>query len=489
MQKIEEGLAISERILKLDISMAKSAHFLVDSKQKQLDDYMSSRDSLTSWIAARQGTYAWKLLEALRNERTNIEALQSEIEGWIAKPTKEFYEKSLNLKKAFLRRFRLGLFGILGSFLMGFIVNLIINALGLSLIFNVLAFIGFNNPLSWVPKVLGISAGVSWIFAIFKYFRSYYQWKKELIREVNTAKSHVRAVKKLAEQKPRIIELHSQMESYLALIAEILHKPWNVDEEWLNYESEDLDHSKLPTSLVLAKPKPIGLYDAITKRCLAGFVSGEWRTQQVKALFDQYELLHQMPKGSMDSLFDGDSKLREKLMGELNEGKILKLVGDFFVKEQAKNLQSNVLPKETGFYVGSITPDPLANLDFSTSYFDENQNEVDWSTFVSQILGPATDWSSMAYSQDGIFGNLAKSSEISSFALIPERLAGNLGENVQSVVVPKDEATGIEVVIRVDVSSWIDPNMVAILDGKKVNIKGVESQRKDITTSEDVIRG
>jgi hypothetical protein len=418
-----------------------------------------------------------------------MDELQAEIVGWIEKPTTEFYERTLNLKKAFIRRFRLGLIGIISSLLIGTVVGFILNALGLGLLVNLLAFLGFTNPFAWVPQVLGIGAGFSWIFALFGYFRGYYTWKKDLEREVSAAKYYIKAVKRLAEQKPRILSLHNQMEEYLVLISEILHKPWNINEEWLTFDTADLDHSKLPTSLVVAKPKPTGVYSTVAKNCLQTFLSSNWRSQQVEALFKQLETVNQMPEGSMSRLFDADPKMRAKVLASLPESQVLSLVGDSFVKSQAKYLQTSVLPEETGFYVDSIKPDPLAVLDFSDNYFDEDGNDRDWNSFVGEILGEGAGWSGLAYSLMGNSKNLAKGSDTQSFALVPARLEKQVFPGIKAQVVPKNEATGVEVVIRIDLSSWLDPEMVNLLDDNSV---GVEAPRQHVAAAPvnpDVITG
>jgi len=486
---IEEELEKSQRILKLDIAMSKATKNAARTKQDELDDYANARDSLHSWIAERQGTYAWKLLEALRAERVKIEELQSEIVGWIEKPTTEFYERTLDLKKSFIRRFRLGLIGIVGSLLIGTIVNLILNALGLGLLVNLLTFLGFSNPFSWIPKALGIGAGFSWIFALFGYFRGYWKWRKDLEREVASARFYLKAVKRLAEQKPRILSLHDQMEEYLVLISEILHKPWKINDEWLTFETADLDHSKLPTSLVVAKPKPTGVYSTVAKNCLQNFLSSNWRTQQVEELFKKLEIVHQMPEGSMSRLFDSDPKMRVKVLAELPESEVLGLVGDAFVKSQAKYLQTFVLPEETGFFVDSIKPDPLAVLDFSENYFDEDGHDRDWNTFVGEILGEGAGWSGLAYSLTGNSKNLAKGSDTNSFALVPARLEKQVFPGIKAQVVPKNEATGVEVVIRIDLSGWMDPEMVNLLDDNSVGISMPRQHTAPIPTNPDVITG
>ena len=486
---IEEELAKSQRILKLDIAMAKVTKRGAKTKQEELDQYDNARDSLNSWVAERQGTYAWKLLEALRAERVKIDDLQKEITDWIERPTTEFYQRTLDLKKAFIRRFRRGLIGIVASLLIGTVVNLILNALGLGLLVNLLTFLGFSNPFAWVPQVLGIGAGFSWIFALFGYFRGYYQWRKDLEREVAAAQYYLKAVKRLAEQKPRVLSLHNQMEEYLVLISEILHKPWKINEEWLTFDTTDLDYSKLPTSLVVAKPKPTGVYSTVAKSCLATFLSGNWRSQQVEALFKQLETINLMPEGSMSRLFDADPKMRAKVLAILPESQVLSLVGDTFVKSQAKYLQTSVLPEQTGFYVDSIKPDPLAVLDFSDNYFDEGGNDRDWNSFVGEILGEGAGWSGLAYSLMGNSKNLAKGSDTQSFALVPERLEKQVFPGVKAQVVPKNEATGVEVVIRIDLSGWLDPEMVNLLDDNSVGIAAPRQHVAQAPVNPDVITG
>jgi hypothetical protein len=469
--------------------MSKVTKGVAKSKQEELDNYDNARDSLNSWVAERQGTYAWKLLEALRAERVKIDDLQKEIVGWIESPTTEFYERTLDLKKAFIRRFKRGLIGIVASLLIGTVVNLILNALGLGLLVNLLTFLGFSNPFAWVPQVLGIGAGLSWIFALFGYFRGYYTWRKDLEREVALAKYYIKAVKRLAEQKPRILSLHNQMEEYLVLISEILHKPWKINEEWMSFDTADLDYSKLPTSLVVAKPKPTGVYSTVAKNCLQTFLSGDWRTQQVEALFKQLETVNQMPEGSMSRLFDADPKMRAKVLATLPESQVLSLVGDSFVKSQAKYLQTAVLPEETGFYVDSIKPDPLAVLDFSENYFDEGGNDRDWNSFVGEILGEGAGWSGLAYSLMGNSKNLAKGTDNQSFALVPERLAKQVFAGVKAQVVDKNAATGVEVVIRIDLSGWLDPEMVNLLDDNSVGIAAPRQHIVPAPVNPDVITG
>jgi hypothetical protein len=196
-----------------------------------------------------------------------------------------------------------------------------------------------------------------------------------------------------------------------------------------------------------------------------------------------------MPEGSMSRLFDVDPKMRAKVLATLPESEVLTLVGDSFVKSQAKYLQTFVLPEQTGFYVDSIKPDPLAILDFSDNYFDEGGNDRDWNSFVGEILGEGAGWSGLAYSLMGKSKNLAKGIDNQSFALVPERLAQQVFAGVKAQVVPKNEATGVEVVIRIDLSGWLDPEMVSLLDDNSVGIAAPQQHVVPAPVNPDVITG
>ena len=85
--------------------------------------------------------------------------------------------------------------------------------------------------------------------------------------------------------------------------------------------------------------------------------------------------------------------------------------------------------------------------------------------------------------------NLAKGSDTQSFALVPARLEKQVYQGIKAQVVPKNEATGVEVVIRIDLSGWLDPEMVNLLDDNSV---GIVAPRQHVVTAPvnpDVITG
>lgn len=481
LNEIEEEFDRNRNVLKIAIAMSRSARILKDEKLAELWKYQETRDSLASWIAARQGTYAWTLLEALGKERDKLEEFESSVRDWAESTTTEIVEQSRKNKKRFIRRIGFGFAGVFLALGLGTLINFFLGWLGITWIVTLLAFIGFTNPFVWVPNFLIGGSILTWLASLFSYFQSYLKWRKMVDRHVAEARYYVGAVKSLQSEKGRITSLHGQMEDYLKLLSEILHKPWEISDSWINWSTPQLDTTSLPTSLVVAKPLETGEYEAVRKHSLESFAAGDWHSEQIRVLFAEYEKAQKMSAGSMEDRFDKDGRLRERLLEDFEGSQILTKVGDEFVQALAKKLQSDDLPQATQFHVASLKPDVLEQLDLSKSMFDDGQTEKNWTTFVAEILGKATAWSPLAYSTAGLFDRLEKRSEVTSYALIPDRIKTVLDSSVKPVIMDGTSGSGVEVVVRVDVSQWLEPEKVAILDDSKARPAGTSREELPVT--------
>jgi predicted house-cleaning noncanonical NTP pyrophosphatase (MazG superfamily) len=332
--------------------------------------------------------------------------------------------------------------------------------MGLGWIPMVLNFLGITNPISIISQVIGFGAVFSWFFAFVFYFRDYSRWRKRLNREIAEARFYLKAVSELSTEKGRLRFLHQEMHEYLGLMAKILHNPWFVSEEWIDYEGTRLDATKLPKSMDVAVPREVGAFNDVKTRALEHFISGNWRTDQVSILFEEYEKSNAMRTSSISSRIDEDGRLRRKLRSEIASDQYLKRVGDRLIENLTEYVQSKVLPEETGFSVDSIKPDELAGLKMKASIFDSSDDLVKWEDFISEVLGKAGSWQQINFSSSGQLDNLFDRRSITSYALIPERLDRKIDEEIKKHVVDKDDKAGVEVIVRVDVSNWIDGDKI-----------------------------
>ena len=457
---LEREFGKLKNVLKVGIATYKSAKETNQEKEEHLEQFLSAQESLNEWISERKETYAWQLLAALSKEQEKLAAFEADISKWVETKTQSLYEEARDNKKKFLRKFRFSFGGLLFSLVFGFLVNLALQAMGLGWIPMVLSFIGITNPISIISQVIGFGAVFSWFFAFVFYFRDYSRWRKRLNREIAEARFYLKAVSELSTEKGRLRFLHQEMHEYLGLMAKLLHNPWFISEEWIDYEGTRLDATKLPKSMDVAVPREVGAFNNVKARALEHFISGNWRTDQVSILFEEYEKSNAMRASSIASRIDEDARLRRKLRSDIASDQYLKRVGDRLIENLTEYVQSKVLPEETGFSVDSIKPDELAGLKMKASIFDSSDDLVNWEDFISEILGKAGSWQQINFSSSGQLDNLFDRRSITSYALIPERLDRKIDEEIKKHVVEKDDKAGVEVIVRVDVSTWIDGDKI-----------------------------
>ena len=457
---LEKEFGKLKNVLKVGIATYKSAKETNEEKEAHLEQFLSAQESLNEWISERQGTYAWQLLAALSSEQDKLAAFEADISKWVDTKTKDLYEEARDNKKKFLRKFRFSFGGLLFSLLLGFLVDLALQAMGLSWIPMVLSFIGITNPISIISQVIGFGAVFSWFFAFVFYFRDYSRWRKRLNREIADARFYLKAVSELSTEKGRLRFLHQEMHEYLGLMAKLLHNPWYISEDWIDYQGTRLDSTKLPKSMDVAVPREVGAFNDVKRSALEYFLSGNWRTDQIAILFEEYEKSNAMRSSSISSRIDEDSRLRRKLRTDIASDQYLKKVGDKLVEKLTEYVQSTVLPEETGFSVDSIKPDELAGLKMKASIFDSSDDLMKWEDFISEVLGKVGSWQQINFSSSGQLDNLFDRRSITSYALIPDRLGGKIDEEIKQHIVDKDDKAGVEVIVRVDVSNWIDGDKI-----------------------------
>lgn len=453
---LEKEFTKLKNVLKVGVATFKSAKETSQEREQELDQFLSAQESLNEWIAERKGTYAWHLLSALSKEREKLSEFEKDIQSWVEIQTQDLYEEARDNKKRFLRKFRISFGGLILSLVLGYLVNLVLSALGLGWIPMVLSFLGITNPIGIISQVIGFGAVFSWFFAFIFYFRDYSRWRKRLNKEIAEARFFLKAVTELSVEKGRLRFLHAEMLDFLAMMAKILHKPWVISENWIDYEGTTLDPSKLPKAMDVAIPREVGAFNDVKRKAMEYFVSQNWRDTQVENLFSEYEKKNAMRTQSLSERIDSDSRLRKKLATELPQEELLINVGDRLIQFLTEYVQRQVLPNETRFNVDSIKPNNLEGLKMKTALFDSSTDLTTWQDFIAEILGPVGSWQQINFTSSGQLENLFDRKKIISYALIPDRLSGPGFEEIKPQVVEKDDKSGVEVIVRVDVSTWID---------------------------------
>lgn len=458
---LEKEFAKLRNVLKVGVATYKSAKETNEERANELDQFLTAQESLNEWTAERKGTYAWQLLSALGKEREKLAEFEKEIQNWVEVQTQDLYEEARDNKKRFLRKFRFSFGGLIVSLLLGVIVNFILSALGLGWIPMVLTFLGITNPIGIISQIIGFGAVFSWFFAFVFYFRDYSKWRRRLNKEIAEARFFLKAVAELSVEKGRLRFLHDEMRDFLALMAKLLHKPWSISDEWINYEGTNLESTRLPKAMDVAVPREVGAFNDVKNRAMEYFIAQNWRDTQVSLMFDEYEKRNAMKSKSIAERIDQDSRLRKRLTSEISAEEILRGVGDKLIQNLTEYVQREVLPNETRFNVDSIKTDDLAGLKMKSSLFDSAADLTTWQDFVAEILGPVGSWQQINFSSSGQLENLFDRKKIISYALVPDRLSNGIIDEIKPHVVEKDDKSGVEVIVRVDVSTWIDGEKIS----------------------------
>ena len=431
-----------------------------DYSREFLSQYESANASLQKWISDRQQTYAWRLIAEVSKEMKRAEELERNFLEWTEKPTPDFFGEAKELKRKFLRKFRISLSGVLSSILIGYLINLGLTALGLGWIPLVLNFLGLTNPFSLIQRVVGIGAVFSWLFAFVTYFRGYY----ELVGKINFELEEEEYYKEIAHNLPlevsRLKYLLEDLREMLQLLSRVHHKPWEISEEWLLLEKARPNTEVIPVGMDIATPLESEEFRKVTTELLSHIAQQNWVSEKVSLLLSEYENVEKLPSNSIEKRIFTDHRLRRSLVDDLVRDEIRQKVGSKLVKKYSAHTQRDLMTKDWNFEVESIKDDPLSGLNFDISLMPSGELGVALDEFSSVILQDRGDWHSEVFNLDGRGEKLFERDNLRSTAFADARLRSKKKGLLDFKDVKRVEDSGIEITLRVDVSEWIDKDKV-----------------------------
>ena len=75
---------------------------------------------------------------------------------------------------------------------------------------------------------------------------------------------------------------------------------------------------------------------------------------------------------------------------------------------------------------------------------------------MTSILGKSSAWSFESFQPIAQLENLQSRSFVKSYCFVPERLRSLVDPEVKAITFEPDSKSAVEVVVRVDVSEWLD---------------------------------
>lgn len=477
----------------------------LESIELERDQYEEASQGLNSWIRERSSSFAWKLLERLRRERSLLDAEMQKLKERIEQPIAIEAESGSALQDRFMKRVFLSI-ALVGA------VYAVVSALkyqvpALSL------WESWLNPFFWPSWVLAlvmlaVFLGV-WVLLLISYYRDTSKRRQKLAIAQETVNYYATAAAHLRQERSRLETLHSQVPQYLEYLSEVLHRPWEApvltklshtqgaeefgslgaSPEAIVFDSQRPDPAYLPTFMRLAEvPELSGdpNEQALVRDAVRKLVRPGWRSDALDRLLSKVEEAQALPPQSLaPARLDRDYRLRETVMKALESPHPRQEAGREALRTIARLIQVAVMD-EVHPPVKDIAPDPLDGLTFDTDLLnDSDARLVAWDAFLSQNLGEAGEWTPEMLS---IAGRQAGMPDMESEAYGPERLAGKVHGLVNFTGIAERSARPIELTLRIDRTvSVLEPTHLNVFEGVPTSQDADPGQEQGYGPSKDYL--
>jgi hypothetical protein len=239
----------------------------------------------------------------------------------------------------------------------------------------------------------------------------------------------------------------------------------------------EIDVQKLPASVTLARAIDTD-DDRMTKlRVLAlrNLLKPGWRTNGLNAIAKYYAESNLLGSNNLSlSKLDTDSTVgvnnsRQLLLKAFSDTKLHDKVSLEQLRETIKTVHATAITDWDSEYrpdVQNLRDDGFDKSSFATSWLLDETLSEDWIEFLSEILGETTPFNQFNIEDKN--SDLNKAELIKSVAVVPNYFDElKHDEKIVLEKSPSQEVMPIDVVVRVDVSPWEQPQAFAVFaDGQ-----------------------
>lgn len=474
---------------------------MVEDAASSSQRLLEAESALQDWVAGRQNSFAWRLLETLEGEETKAQsALTSEV-GTLRQEIQAPALTPSVLQDEFMKKAYRGL--TVGLFVFG------LAALLQQIVPDEAKEFGAPvNPLSWPLWVFAIIAVVIALVMVTRglteYFRKNAEMQWALTNASHTLRQQADAAHALRREVQRLKTLHAQVPEYLRYLSEVLHRPWDVpttalksdesDEstshnpasalaetsdvqdtpEALVFGSRRPDERNLPSLMRIADPVPGAggsQEQDLVRLAIQEVLRPQWRFDALVLLIEAVELRSQVRPGTFAvERLDRDPKLRIAFFKCLEDNEARVDAGRSRLRDLSGRIQTRVLD-EIHPPVREIGVDPVMEIGLDTDLLATQDRGIkEWDDFLAEALSEATAWSSLNFSSVGHAEARESKDDIKTYAYGPERLADAISDDVEFVGTPDKSVRPVDLVIRVDTTvAALAPKHYKVFEGIVTN--------------------
>lgn len=471
---------VDEALLRVQLRISK--RFTERAKyrfKEQIDEdnaVTEALDSLVDWRLSQSNSVAWKLVERVEEEVNKANAAKEEAISYVLNQT-EF--RNADAEKVYRK----------------FATSMVLTPLAVAYIFSVLAMT--HNRFDWLLRhfppfntgllklfviVLGCGA-IVWIRAMWRYASAVARTQKDVMRFKAEYVRRSSTIQHASKQHVRLAQQAPLLEPLLLVLAKGYRAPWHAEVSTNTHVTTELDTSKLPACVTVARAVN-GNGDKMNQLrqiALRQLVSPGWRTRNLEILGElhaaqQLASPDSLRLSSLDTdLGQSSASARFKLMEAFTNDELLERVGrarlistiELVHKEVLRNVDSDHRPP-----VISTRVNGFEDISLNTSWLDTEDRFEDWLEFLEIVLKDTTPFSPLSIADKRSALNTTK---IKSLAVVPSYFKT---ENTpfKWETAPEIQVAPIDVVVRIDVSDWADPSAFAVFaNGKNDPVEPISS--------------
>ena len=450
-------------------SLADEAVLLSEQIKKQED----STDELHRWISEQKGSFLWKVLNRMSNNKSEV---QDRLNGY-----QDFIDK-LDIPKA----------GTLAEIRKRFHRSLLFNwslVLALGLLFIYLPKISENYPeLTALSRFVNSESFPNrWqiifislflllftlISLLIQYYRDWSKFERSVTISLWKLEEISKSVQHYRTEQARLNVLYPQVRDWLEILGNALHKPWEVDEKWLVNTLSDIPQDDFPFALRIAQAQENDAASSIGLRRDAAerYLTRGWRS---KVFEDQVISAGEMMGMSSDRLnveiLDADIALspggpRAILREKITSPELLKSVA----KKQLIPLMKIVQIESIADRRPPVRENRTDILDaFQPEDFDLEMNKkLAWDDFLAISMGnsdkPRTPLSQLAFSESG--RQTGHHDRAKTIFITPNRLMSKVPNNETTFADSYGNQTRLplDIVVRMDITGPLQQEDILIL--------------------------
>lgn len=435
----------------------------LDAVDEQVALIQGARDSLRTWVSARSGSLAWRLLVRLGQEREKAARDFAELKAAAETPIDPKVERPSQMRDRFMWRSVISLAVVSLAWIT--VVALKYWVPDLTQIAPAV------NPVSWPIGISGLVALGTFITVWALFLVSYYRENSRSRFQLRRASAHVEYLSRMSlaarEEKQRLEALHRQVPDYLMYLSETIHRPWTTPSivtangesgsqpqdtpETLVFGAVRPRAEMLPSFMRLAESTPGAGGDreaALVRDTVRSLLHRGWRYGALRSLLAAAEQAESLPSGTFDTArLDRDPRLRAALMAALERSDARLIAGRQQLRLLAERIQKQVMD-QIHPPVTDLAPDPLSELQIDADLLGESDWRVkEWDDFLAEALSLPSNWSTLAFS---ILGNAEGLDDIRAYGYGPERLVELKDESVTYLGIAEKSTRPVELVVRVD---------------------------------------